>query len=58
LGADTLRRVQERFAAGFRTEFLTSLAGKLTFKEISEQANLKEATFYRRLRELRLSQNK
>ncbi|MDR3231639.1 MAG: recombinase family protein [Synergistaceae bacterium] len=32
--------------------------GKVTRKEISEQADLKEATFYRRLRELRLSKDK
>jgi DNA invertase Pin-like site-specific DNA recombinase len=32
--------------------------GKLTFEEILEQTGLKEATFYSRLRELRLSKNK
>jgi DNA invertase Pin-like site-specific DNA recombinase len=32
--------------------------GKLTFEEILEQTGLKESTFYRRLRELRLPENK
>jgi DNA invertase Pin-like site-specific DNA recombinase len=32
--------------------------GNLTLEEILEQTSLKEATFYRRLRELRLSKNK
>jgi DNA invertase Pin-like site-specific DNA recombinase len=32
--------------------------GKLTLEKILEQTDLKEATFYRRLRELRLSKNK
>jgi DNA invertase Pin-like site-specific DNA recombinase len=31
--------------------------GKLTLKEILDQTGLKEATFYRRLRELRVSKN-
>jgi DNA invertase Pin-like site-specific DNA recombinase len=50
-------RPLKKLPENFRELVRTWECDKLTLKEILEQTGLKEATFYRRLRELRLAEN-